>query len=249
MSQSQTWPSGTDRILLDTVDSTMAEASRRASGLEYPTWILARHQTSARGRRGRKWENPAGNFAATLVLKPEGGPGDAALRSFVAANALYETLARKVDKAHLSLKWPNDVLLDGRKVAGILLESSGSGGHLDWLAIGIGVNLVETPPSDPDVAFAPISLADVTGNVISPESFLDDLALHFAEEEARFQAEGFEPVRLAWLSRAARLGEEITARTTREEFVGTFQTIDETGQLVLLGKAGQVAIPAADVFF
>ena len=128
------WPEGTDRIVLDETDSTMAEAARRAGDLARPTWIMAHKQTAARGRRGKRWENPAGNFAATFVFRPEGAAGVAALRSFSAANALFEALALSVDRDRLTLKWPNDVLLDGRKLAGILLE--GDGTHL---AIGIGV--------------------------------------------------------------------------------------------------------------
>ena len=127
--------------MLDAVDSTNAEAARLAPTLLKPTWIMARRQTAARGRRGRPWEMPPGNFAATLVMRPGGHPTWAALRSFVAANAVYATLDMYARDASLALKWPNDVLLSGGKVAGILLESTGKGKTVDWLSIGIGVNL------------------------------------------------------------------------------------------------------------
>ena len=90
------WPERTGRIILDETDSTMAEAARRVATLSRPTWIMARHQTAGRGRRGRTWANPGGNFAATYVLKPGGNAASAALRSFMAANALFEALALKV---------------------------------------------------------------------------------------------------------------------------------------------------------
>ena len=133
------WPGGHGRIVLSEVDSTMAEAARRAPTLDRPTWIMALRQTTPRGRRGRTWNEPKGNFAATLVMKPGGNAASAALRSFLAANALFETLALQTERDALATKWPNDVLLNGGKVAGILLESTGQSGRIDWLSIGIGV--------------------------------------------------------------------------------------------------------------
>ncbi|MBQ1204111.1 MAG: biotin--[Loktanella sp.] len=111
------WPAGYGRVVLDTVDSTMAEAARRAALIDQPTWIMAHHQTAARGRRGRAWQSPAGNLNATLIFKPDASAAEAARRSFLAANALYAALAIYVPAEKLSLKWPNDVLLSGGKVA------------------------------------------------------------------------------------------------------------------------------------
>lgn len=243
------WPEGYGRIVLDSVDSTNAEAARLAPDLDLPTWILAREQTAPRGRRGRRWEMPPGNFAATLAMRPGGVPAWAALRSFLAANALYETLAMSVPREELALKWPNDVLLRSRKVAGILLESAGTGGSVDWLAIGFGVNLTETPALAPGADFAPISVAEVAGVAPDPEEFLDTLAGHYATEESILSRLGFEAIREDWLTRAARLGETITARTTKGEITGRFRTVDEQGRLVLATDAGEVRISAADVFF
>ncbi len=242
------WPDGTDRIVLDEVDSTMAEAVRRARDLERPTWIMARRQTAARGRRGRAWQNPPGNFAATLIWQPDATPAEAALRTFTASNALYAALVAKVPKAQLSLKWPNDVLLSGGKVAGILLESSGAAERLDWLAVGFGVNLVEAPKGLHDAQVPPACLRDA-GIDFAAEDLLARLAGAMSEGEALLEEEGFGPVRDAWLSRAARLGGTLTARTGTDEITGIFETVDEVGRLVLRTPAGQVAIPAGDVFF
>ena len=242
------WPDGTDRIVLDEVDSTMAEAVRRARDLERPTWIMARHQTAARGRRGRTWRNPPGNFAATLIWQPDATPAEAALRTFTASNALWVALADKVPEARLALKWPNDVLLSGGKVAGILLESSGVGERLDWLAVGFGVNLVEAPKDLHDAQVPPVCLRDAGFDFVS-DDLLARLAVAMAEGEALLDREGFGPVRDAWLSRAARLGETVTARTATAVITGVFETLDETGQLLLRTSTGEVAIPAADVFF
>ncbi|WPY95726.1 biotin--[acetyl-CoA-carboxylase] ligase [Limimaricola variabilis] len=244
------WPEGWERVVLDTVDSTMAEAARRAaSGLAGPTWIMAHEQTTGRGRRGRVWSSEAGNLSATLVYKPEATPAEAARRSFLAAVALFEALAIHVDRTRLSLKWPNDVLLDGGKVAGILLESAGQGPYVDWLAIGVGVNLARAPEGLGDAAFPPIAVADNGGPLVDPEEFLTHLADAFATEEGKLDAFGFERIREDWLRHAARLGEVISARTGTEEITGVFETVDLAGNLMLRTAKGPRAISAADVFF
>ena len=246
------WPEGVGRVVLDSVDSTMAEAMRRAPGLAGPAWIMAREQHAARGRRGRAWASPAGNFAATLVLRPEGGPERAALHSFVAALALAEALAGVAPDADIALKWPNDVLLDGGKISGILLESTGTGQNLAHLAIGIGVNLAHAPPPEmlEPGALRPTTLAEATGMPPpSPEAFLDRLAPVFVRWQARLAAEGFAPIRAAWMERAARLGQQVTARTGRETLTGRFDGIDATGALLLAMPQGTRTIPAADIHF
>ena len=240
------WPGGHDLILLDSCDSTMSEAATRAPEIDRPTWIMARRQTAARGRRGKVWEMPEGNLAATLIFKPYCTPAEAARRSFMAANALLETLSIFTDRARLSLKWPNDVLLDEGKVAGILLESSGTGPFVDWLAVGIGVNLRAAPQGDTDAPFPPVSLGLED---TAPAEVLAILASNFATQEAKLASLGFNRIREDWLAQAARLGEQISARTTKETVRGTFDTIDGAGNLVLITGTGPRAIPAADVFF
>lgn len=235
--------------MLDTVDSTMAEAARRAPDIDRPTWIVARTQTAARGRRGRKWVTPEGNLNATLIFRPEATAAEAAKRSFLAANALYQALAIYLPVEKLALKWPNDVLLSGGKVAGILLESSGRGPFVDWLAIGVGVNLQQTPEGITDTLFPPTSLADEGGGNVDPLDFLATLADAYATQEAKLLRLGFDRIRDDWLANAARLGEVITARTGREEITGIFDSIDNDGNLVLITGTGPRAIPAADVFF
>lgn len=234
------------------VDSTLNEAARLAPTAPGPVWIMAHHQTAARGRRGRAWANPKGNLAATLLMRPQGNPEQAALRSFVAALALFDACVAVTGRATgLSLKWPNDVLLNGGKLAGILLESTGQGRELSHLAIGIGVNLSEAPPAYAveKSAVRPVSLLSETGAAVIPEDFLTELAAAYARYETQYVTYGFEPIRTAWLSRAARLGEVITASTSTSETVGTFETVDSNGNLVLKTAKGRVSIPAADVFF
>lgn len=244
------WPDGVGRRVLAEVDSTNAEALRLAPGLDAPTWIMAHRQTAGRGRRGRAWADPPGNLAASLVMRLPGAASDAALRSFVAALALHDSLSLACGPAaRLQLKWPNDVLLNGGKVAGILLESTGPAPLT--LVIGTGVNLIRAPESAvlEDRAMPPVSVADQTGQHLDPEDFLDLLAPAFARREAELRAHGFGPIRAAWLARAARLGQQITARTGAVARTGRFEGIDATGALILDTDRGREAIPAADVFF
>lgn len=246
------WPQGYGLHIVQEVDSTLNEAARLAPTASGPVWIMARHQTAARGRRGRAWVNPKGNLAATLLMRPQGNPGQAALRSFVAALAVFDACIAVTGRAAgLSLKWPNDVLLNGGKLAGILLESTGQAGAVSHLAIGIGVNLTEAPTTNvvEQHAVRPVSLLSETGAAVSPEDFLTELAVAYARYETQFATLGFEPIRTAWLSRAARIGEVITARTSTSNTVGTFETVDSDGNLVLKTAKGRVSIPAADVFF
>ncbi|MCR8723291.1 biotin--[acetyl-CoA-carboxylase] ligase [Frigidibacter sp. ROC022] len=242
------WPEGYGRRILPDVDSTMLEAARVAPGLSGPEWIMALQQTAARGRRGRAWAMPPGNFAATLALPVGTDAAQAALRSFSAALALHDAFSDATGRPDgFALKWPNDVLLHGGKVAGILLETLPGG----WLSIGIGVNLAAAPARDElqPGALPPVALLAETGLRIAPEAFLTLLARAFAGWEARLRAEGFAPVRAEWLRRAARLGQEITARTGSRELTGRFESIDASGCLILATPTTRHTIAAAEVFF
>lgn len=246
------WPEGVGREVFQTLDSTNAEAIRRAAGGERgPTWYLTLEQTQSRARRGRSWDSGEGNFSASLLMRPDGGAEKAALRSFIAALALRDALVEVCGREDIfSLKWPNDVLLNNRKLAGILLES-GVDAYGPYLCVGIGVNLT----SEPDAAFiekgahTPISLRSVIGSKIGPEDFLNSLATAFARWETRFQQYGFAPIRTEWLNHATRLGEVITAKMMDRTEVGTFETVDETGAIVLKTSKGLLHLPAAEIFF
>jgi len=239
-------------IALDEVDSTNAEGFRRAASLTGATWIIAGLQTAGRGRRARPWASPRGNFHGTLVLRPKGPAETVALRSFVAALALRDALVALTGlPGSVALKWPNDVLLNGGKLAGILLESTGLGTPAPVLCIGIGVNLIAAP--DPaglePGATPPVSLLAETGHRITPEGILAALAPAYARWEATLQTQGFAPLRQAWLAHAARLGEGIRARTGEQTREGRFDGIDQAGNLILRMAHETVAIPAAEVFF
>ena len=235
------WPEGTDRLVLGEVSSTNAEALRRAP--ERPTWFLALRQTAARGSRGRGWTTQPGNFAATLAVPDPGLPQEASRHAFAAGLALHDALSRLTGRPRaFALKWPNDLLLEGGKLAGILLERD------RVLAIGFGVNLAAAPPPEEDRPGAPRPVALAPVARVTPEALLDALAAAFAARDAE-RRNGFEAIRRAWLARAAQLGQTITAHTLRETHEGVFETIDDLGCLILRTASGRLRIPSADVFF
>lgn len=236
------WPAGYGLKAYDELDSTNAEARRLAgSGENGPLWITAARQTAGRGRRGRSWESGQGNLAATLLIRPARPLAQWAQLSFAAAIAAADMAARLVPNARIAVKWPNDILADGRKLAGILLETAGPA-----LAIGIGVNLAGYPE---DTEFPAISLAALGARPPPPEDALALLAAGFAEWYEVWRMDGFAPIRDAWLARAAGLGQRIRARLPDKERMGVFEGIDADGAL-LLNEAGRTtAIAAGDVFF
>ncbi len=252
LSDRPAWPGGVGRLIFGAIDSTNAEGLRLAPTLTGPAWLLAEEQTAGRGRRARPWASPKGNFHATLVMAPREAADQVALRSFAAALALRDAfVALTGEPAAFALKWPNDVLLNGGKVAGILLESVAVGAGVAHLAIGVGVNLIAAPDArllEPG-ALRAVTLLEETGLRVAPKTFLDHLAPAYAGWEAMFVAEGFAPLRAAWLSHAARLGEVIRARTGTQSREGRFETVDDSGALILGTTQGRVAIPAAEVFF
>lgn len=211
-------------------------------------WIWTAVQTAGRGRRGREWVAREGNFSATLLMRPDCEAGKGAELSFVAALALSDVLQAFSPVRPVELKWPNDVLFDDKKIAGILLESTASaGGKLDWLSIGCGVNLTFYPE---DMPYPAISLEAAGIAPPTPLEFLERLAAAFAKRYRNWLDEGFPAVRAAWLDRAKGQGELIEARLGTETVTGTFTDLDETGALVIeLGEGSIRKITAGEVFF
>jgi BirA family biotin operon repressor/biotin-[acetyl-CoA-carboxylase] ligase len=243
------WPRGYGLKRYDEIDSTNEEARRLAAkGETGPVWLSAARQTAGRGRRGRTWEMASGNLAATLLLRPDRPQGDWAQLSFAAAIATADTVANFADthgRAQISLKWPNDVLADGRKLAGILLEAAN--GPLPALAIGIGINLAHHPDG---TEFPATSLAALGAKVPPADEALAALAAGMAKWYEVWRAQGFAAIREAWLARAAGLGTRIRARLATGERTGMFEGIDENGALLLNEGFGRAsALPAADIFF
>jgi BirA family biotin operon repressor/biotin-[acetyl-CoA-carboxylase] ligase len=234
---------------LDEVDSTNAEARRRAeAGGRGPLWITARRQSAGRGRRGRNWETGAGNLAATYLAHTEKLPAEAAQVSFVAALAVADLAMAYVPASLVSLKWPNDPLIAGRKTAGILVESGPHPAGGLWLAVGCGVNLA-TPPDAaerPATAFAEHMRAPPPGALDA----LAVLAAAFERWRGLWERQGFPPIAAAWTGRAHGLGQTCTARLPAETISGVAEGLDGDGALRLRTPAGAIRrITAGDIFF
>jgi BirA family biotin operon repressor/biotin-[acetyl-CoA-carboxylase] ligase len=231
-----------------TIGSTNAEAKDLArAGAPDGTLVWAGEQTAGRGRRGRIWLSPPGNLYLSLVLRPDAAPSRAAQLGFVAALGLGDALAALTGPAlHLRYKWPNDLLANGKKLAGILLESETSAkDRVDFVVVGIGVNIVSAPV---DVEFPATSLAAEGIAGITPPVLLEGFARHFEDWVRRWGEEGFAPVRAAWLARASGLGERVRVRLERSTLTGRFLDLDDDGALVLDAAEGRRRIAAGEVF-
>jgi len=233
-------------LRFDRIGSTSDEAKRLAeAGADEGTLVWALEQEAGRGRRGRAWVSPPGNLYLSLVLRPRTMPGEAAQLGFAAALAVAEACARFLPlDAALLCKWPNDVLLRGAKVAGLLLESHAGERGVAWLVLGIGVNLASHPEG---TEFPATSLA-AAGATVTPAAMLPILAERLLAWYETWRGQGFAPVRAAWLARAYGLGTPIRARLAEAEFGGRFVGLDERGMLLLDGADGRRTIAAAEIF-
>ncbi|HEY5338342.1 MAG TPA: biotin--[acetyl-CoA-carboxylase] ligase [Rhizomicrobium sp.] len=249
MTTALAWPDGYALREFDEIDSTNEEARRLATqGERGPVWLSAARQTAGRGRRGRVWESPTGNLSATLLIAPGKPASECAQLSFVTAIAAADATSSFAPSTDVKVKWPNDVLANGKKLAGILLESaSGADATLAYLAIGIGMNLAHFPPG---TEFPATSLAGLGVVAPPPKVALTELAAQFAKWYDVWMTNGFSPIQDAWLARAAGLGTRIRACLTNEETSGVFEGIDHTGALILREAQGRTRIIAAgEVFF
>lgn len=246
----------------DSVGSTNALAIERArAGDTGKLWVVSKKQESGRGRRGRVWATPEGNLAATLLLVTEGELRMAATLGFVAGLALADALDAVVPKGRISvaldgasagsnrfeLKWPNDVLASGAKLAGILLESTLLDGNRFAVAVGIGVNVVAHPEDLP----YPATSLKALGATCDAETLF--LALSDAwSENARLWADGrgLTAIRQRWLERAAGLGGKVAVRIDGDVVRGVFETIDEDCRFVIRESGGRmITVAAGDVHF
>ena len=237
--------SGTSVEIFETLDSTSTEARRRAEkGDSGPAWILALHQTAGYGRRGRSWSQESGDFAGSLLFALDADAETLGQLSFVVALAVHDALARYAANKTLRIKWPNDILLDGAKVSGLLLELvDGPGGKK--LIAGIGVNVVSKPEN---VAYPTARLLDL-GVSPMPMTIGEHIDANFWAHCENWQKHGFAPIRSQWLDRAAGLGSEITVRLPEDTLQGVFEDIDESGGLVLRFEGRTRIINAGDIYF
>lgn len=225
----------------EVLDSTSTLLKQRAeAGAAEGLAIQALHQSGGRGRQGRGWESPAGNLYISVLLRPAVPLREAPQWSFVAAVALAETLKPLLPKAaRPMLKWPNDLLLDGAKAAGILVETCVAASQaLDWICIGIGVNIA-TKPSLPDRATA--CLAEYLPAPPAPEVLAAQLLQNLAHWHDLRLAQGFAPIREAWLRHAPALGAPVSVKRDGALIEGNFAGLSPEGGL-LLAKGREVQL-------
>ena len=247
--------SGYRLIVLDSTDSTNDEAAAAARwGDSGRLWVVAREQRAGRGRHGRSWTSPPGNLYASLLLVDPCEPALAPQLGFIAGVALHEAVAAEtgLDAPRLGLKWPNDLLLDGAKVAGLLLEGHRGEDGAFAVVVGFGVNVAAAP----DNAAYPAEALATLKRDLSIESLFASLSRSFAwhlEPWRKAQAIGagdsFDPVRREWTARAAGLGASVTIRLPSGERSGSFVGLDEAGRLRLRTAAGTELIDAGDLYF
>lgn len=248
----------------DTIGSTNAVALQRAqSGDPGRLWIVSKRQEAGRGRRGRPWQTPEGNLAATLLLVARFDPKVAATLGFVAGLALADALNAVVPDAKVSvgvdgggdrtgrnrfeLKWPNDVLAHGAKLSGILLESVVLADGRFAVAVGIGVNVVGYPE---DVPYPATSLRAL-GSDCDAETLFLALSDAWVDNSARWaEGRGLDEIRRRWLARAAGLGSEVAVKLDGRIVRGIFETIDGDCRFVIRdGQGTEFRIAAGDVHF
>jgi BirA family biotin operon repressor/biotin-[acetyl-CoA-carboxylase] ligase len=242
VTESTGWPEGLGLRRYASLDSTNEEARRLAhTGERGSLWIVADEQTAGRGRRGRSWVSGRGNLFATLLTQ---APAQVSAQlGFAAALAVGDTIASFAPAAQVTLKWPNDVLLDSRKTAGILLEGLGG----DVLAIGIGINLAHHPS---DTEFPATSVACAMELIPDLNTVLARLASNMAAWYEIWEKRGFPPLRETWMARAQGMGRPIRARLAESEMEGVFEGLDGDGALLLRTSGGMLKrITAGEIFF
>jgi BirA family biotin operon repressor/biotin-[acetyl-CoA-carboxylase] ligase len=243
-------------IAFDAIGSTNAEAlvAARAGACE-PAWYVTTEQTAGRGRRQRTWVAPRGNLASSILEVSEVSPTVAATLGFAAGLALEQALrtvsleasVRSGTAVDYALKWPNDVLANKQKLAGILLEAEAVAGGRLAVVVGIGTNVIAAPDGTP----YPATSLRALGVEVSAEDVFSALSDAWAELFAIWdKGRGFAEIRRRWLARAAGLGDTVSIQSGASILTGTFETIDETGCMVIATSDGKRAtIAAGDVYF
>jgi BirA family transcriptional regulator, biotin operon repressor / biotin---[acetyl-CoA-carboxylase] ligase len=246
MNREATGLAGARHIIYEVLGSTNAEALALAhAGERGPLWLTAASQSAGRGRRGSQWVSPPGNLHATLLLTGPSSPAKAPQLSFVTALAVHDAIAECAPQLAplLKVKWPNDLLIEKAKVAGILIE--GESEPVFAVAVGIGVNCA----AHPDTTDYPATDLAARGALVVPDALFAVLSAAMDRRLAQWkQGQGFAEIRADWLKRAAGLGEMLQVRLPERELSGRFDGLDESGRL-LLGQGGKItAVTAGEVF-
>ncbi len=226
------------------LDSTSEEVKRlAASGVPGRTVVWSLEQTAGRGRHGRTWTSPRGNLYLSVLLRPQCAVREAPQVGFVVGAAMARAV-RECTGVEAVLKWPNDLLVEGRKLSGILLDSADDGaGGVAWVIAGIGVNVTSHP----------VELADATdlrvcGADVAVEELLEVFLASLTEHLDVWEREGFAAIRTRWAELAIEPGTKLTVKLPRETVEGGFEGIDEAGNLLIAQNGETMRVAAGDVF-
>lgn len=244
----QDWLKEYNFLTFDVIDSTNSEARRLLSrGIDGNFVISAGEQITGRGRNGKVWESKPGNLYMSILLDADGFYNKQSDISFVTALAVYEAIVEITkDCGKIIIKWPNDILVNGAKISGILLESIKSNTK-HYLIIGIGINIVSAPIV---IDKKTISLADLNIDNILPSFMLDLIMKHFSYYYNLWQDDGFDVIRKLWLARTCKIGDAITVSDGRNRISGLFQDIDKNGAIVLKLASGEdCSLSTGEIFF
>lgn len=220
------------------LESTSLEAKRLAGqAVSAGLWVLADEQSAGKGRLGKVWRSLPGNLFASLLLYPACDISKIAELSFVSAIAVAATL-RHFSKAKITCKWPNDVMIEGGKVAGILLESESSGNpQKPWVVVGIGINISASPEN---VDYPAACLNEFLEEPATRDDVFEILAEKMAEALTRWTKDGFGPIRTLWLNQTHNLGQKIKIESAGEIHEGTFEGLSKSGALLLKDFQGNL---------
>lgn len=235
------WLKHYNLLIFDEIDSTNSEAIRLAKSCVYGDFIIiAQKQTAGRGRQGKQWSSDEGNVYFSVLLDRNIETEKQPELSFVSALSLYDTIKFFADKNNIAidiaLKWPNDVLIDGKKISGILIESLSFLGR-NYVVIGVGVNTKLTPPN---ISQPVTSLVDAGIYILDDTMVLSQFVKNFDKYFKKWQKYGFEIIRRIWESRAYKLNQNITVTSCDQKFFGQFLGVDDKGNLKLKLEDGSV---------
>ena len=250
MNQKVILPSPLKLITYDSIGSTNEEAKRLArNGMPDGIVVWAKEQLSGVARRGRRWESAKGNLYFSILLRPDCSATKAMQLSFVVSLTTAKIIEDVLPETSIvNCKWPNDILVGNRKISGILLETQLTpSGKIDWLVIGVGLNIKNFPK---DVEFPATALVkEGAEKNMGTEMMLKLFSSQFLSTYKIWEKLGFERIREDWLSRVAGLGEKITVQLEQATLKGVFKDLDKDGALILLHNGNEQRITAGDVFY
>lgn len=231
----------------DEVDSTniLAASLAKTNQINHNHLILAKKQNAGKGRYSRVWQSPAGNLYFSILLKPNKNISELSLLSFIAVVAMGQAISNLNKENLIQYKWPNDILVNGKKTCGILLESDVEFGKVNFVVVGIGVNI----NSNPDNTLYPATNLWSEKINIDPENLLKDFLDQFSKLYEEWLIYGFTPIRNLWLKNAFNLGKIIRLNLADKKLSGLFRNFDENGNLVIeLSNQEIVVISSGEIW-